>query len=44
MLPTLSFNDPAKRTISEEIKLLLDQKGNTCISIVLPLHNLTIDQ
>lgn len=32
------------QTISEEIKLLLDQKGNTCISIVLPLHNLTIDQ
>ena len=35
---------PAKQTISEEVKMLLDQKGNTCISVVLPLHNLTVDQ
>jgi uncharacterized protein YlbG (UPF0298 family) len=35
---------PAKQTINKEVKMLLDQKGKTCISIVLPLHNLTIDQ
>lgn len=35
---------PVKQTISEEIKLLLDQKGKTCVSIILPLHNLSIDQ
>jgi hypothetical protein len=34
----------AKQTIGDELKFLLDQKGNACISIVLPLHNLTIDQ
>lgn len=35
---------PVKQAISEELKLLLDQKGKTCVSIILPLHNLTIDQ
>lgn len=34
----------AKQTIIEEVQLLLAQKGKTCISIILPLHNLTIDQ
>lgn len=33
-----------KQAISEELRLLLDQKGKTCVSIILPLHNLTIDQ
>jgi hypothetical protein len=35
---------PAKQTIKEEVKMLLGQKGKTCVSIVVPLHNLTIDQ
>lgn len=35
---------PVKQAMSEEVKLLLDQKGKTCITIILPLHNLTIDQ
>lgn len=35
---------PVKQTISEEVKLLWEQKDKTCISIILPLHNLTIDQ
>ena len=35
---------PVKQTISEEIKLLLDQKGKTCVSIIVPLYNITFDQ
>lgn len=35
---------PVKQTISEEVEMLLKHKGKTCISIILPLHNLTIDQ
>jgi len=33
-----------KNIISDDIKLLLHQKGNTCISIILPLHIMAIDQ
>ncbi|HTM92939.1 MAG TPA: hypothetical protein VL095_10990 [Flavisolibacter sp.] len=33
-----------KQTVNEEMKLLIGQKDDTCISIILPLHHLTIDQ
>jgi hypothetical protein len=35
---------PAKQIIDDELKLLMKQKGKICITIILPLHNLTTHQ
>lgn len=33
-----------KQNLSEEIKMLLNEKSNTCVSIILPLNNLSADK
>lgn len=33
-----------KQAVSEELRSLLNEKGSTCVSVVVALHNLSIDQ